>query len=97
MMNVEYADNGKKVVIPVELWETFKDVFKNIQLYELVQEDKNRTPLRVSDDLSVSGSKPEAEKNMKMSRNDRLVKIFNESRGVLPEKFRFDREEIHER
>ena len=89
MMNVEYADNGKKVVIPVELWETFKDVFKNIQLYELIKE--GQSPLQVPDDLFVS------EKNMKMSRNDRLVKIFNESQGVLPEKFRFDREEIHER
>jgi len=89
MMNAEYADNGKKVIIPVELWETFKDVFENIQLDELVREYRDQAVFRES--------KPETEKNITMSRNDRLMKIFHESEGVLPEKFRFDREEIHER
>ena len=87
-MNVEYADDGKKVIIPVELWETFKDAFEHIQLYDLIREH------RVSDNFST---RAEAEKNMKTSRSDRLMEIFNESKGVLPNKFRFDREEIHER
>jgi hypothetical protein len=30
-------------------------------------------------------------------RHERLLKIYNESRGSLPEKYRFDREEAHER
>ncbi|MBU0567012.1 hypothetical protein KJ693_00860 [bacterium] len=30
-------------------------------------------------------------------RKERLLKIFNESKGVLPEGYRFNREEAHER
>jgi|GEM_PF-3190051 len=74
MMNAEYADNGKKVIIPVELWETFKDVFENIQLDELVREVRDQAVLRESE--------PEAGKNITMSRNDRLMKIFHESEGA---------------
>jgi hypothetical protein len=114
MMKVEYTDNGTKVVIPVELWETFKDVFEHIQLYELIQESKkSRQPLtHALEDILVEEQlnrtepekkagiivlKYEDERSMNMSRKEKLLKIFNESKGVLPENFKFDRQEIHER
>ncbi len=31
------------------------------------------------------------------SRNERLLKIFKESKGKLPKNYKFDREEAHER
>lgn len=37
------------------------------------------------------------EKKQKLNRKERLLKIFNESHGILPEGYSFNREESHER
>ncbi len=40
---------------------------------------------------------PYDEKEEKTERRERLLKIYNQSKGVLPEGYKFNREEIHER
>ena len=40
---------------------------------------------------------PYNEKEEKTERRERLLRIYNKSKGVLPEGYKFDREEIHER
>ena len=62
-------------------------------LYELIREHKNQELIYASEDSIAE----EYERNMNMSREEKLLKIFNESRGFLPKNFRFDRQEIHER
>ena len=40
MMDVEYIDNGKRVIIPAEVWEALKELAEHVQIYELVQQRK---------------------------------------------------------
>ncbi len=40
---------------------------------------------------------PSNEEDQRLKKKERLLKIYNESKGVLPEGYRFDREEAHER
>jgi hypothetical protein len=40
---------------------------------------------------------PYNEKEEKTERRERLLRIYNKSKGVLPEGYKFNREEIHER
>ncbi|MCF6150681.1 MAG: hypothetical protein E3K37_18795 [Candidatus Kuenenia sp.] len=40
---------------------------------------------------------PYNENEEKTERRERLLKIYNQSKGVLPEGYKFNREEIHER
>lgn len=37
------------------------------------------------------------EDNESTEKKERLLKIYNESQGVLPDNYKFDREEAHER
>ncbi len=40
MMDVEYIDNGMRVIIPAEVWEALKELAEHVQIYELVQHRK---------------------------------------------------------
>jgi len=40
---------------------------------------------------------PYSEEEEKAERRERLLRIYNKSKGVLPEGYKFDREEGHER
>lgn len=40
---------------------------------------------------------PFQEENNHQMRRDRLLKIYQESKGILPEGYKFDREEAHAR
>lgn len=40
MMDVEYIDNGMRVIIPAEVWEALKELAEHVQIYELVQQRK---------------------------------------------------------
>jgi hypothetical protein len=51
MMNAEYTDSGERVIIPVELWENFKELFEYIQIYELVQERRKQPPVHSLDSI----------------------------------------------
>jgi hypothetical protein len=51
MINAEYTDNGKRVIIPVELWENFRELFEYIQIYELVQERRKQPPVHSLDNI----------------------------------------------
>ncbi|HHC25740.1 MAG TPA: hypothetical protein ENK58_10105 [Desulfobacterales bacterium] len=51
MINAEYTDNGKRVIIPVELWENFRELFEYIQIYELVQERKRQPAVHSLDNI----------------------------------------------
>jgi len=51
MINTEYTDDGKRVIIPAELWENFRELFEYIQIYELVQERRNQPPVHSLDNI----------------------------------------------
>ena len=36
MIEVEDIDNGKRVVIPAQVWEALKELAEHAQIYELV-------------------------------------------------------------
>jgi hypothetical protein len=45
MIEVEYIDGGRKVIIPVEVWESLKDLAEHAQIYDLIQQRKGRAAL----------------------------------------------------
>ncbi|NLI34242.1 MAG: hypothetical protein GX422_15895 [Deltaproteobacteria bacterium] len=40
MINVEYIDGGKRVIIPSEVWEALKELAEHIEVYEIVESRK---------------------------------------------------------
>jgi hypothetical protein len=51
MVNVEYIDNGKRVIIPADVWEAIKDLAEHIEIYELVQDRKTQPAIHSFDDI----------------------------------------------
>jgi hypothetical protein len=51
MINVEYIENGKRVIIPAEVWEALKEVAEHAEIYELVQQRKDQAAVHSLDDL----------------------------------------------
>jgi hypothetical protein len=51
MVNVEYIDNGKRVIIPTDVWEAIKDLAEHIEVYELVQGRKTQPAIHSLDDI----------------------------------------------
>ncbi|MGD9503723.1 MAG: hypothetical protein AB7W37_02340 [Syntrophobacteraceae bacterium] len=49
--NVEYIEGGKRVIIPVEIWEAFKELAEHAEIYELVQQRKDQNAKHSLDDL----------------------------------------------
>jgi hypothetical protein len=42
MIDIEYIDNGKRVIIPAEVWEAVKELAEHAEIYELIQERKDQ-------------------------------------------------------
>ncbi len=51
MIDVEYIDNGKRVIIPAEVWEALKELAEHVQIYELVQQRKGLAGVHSLDDI----------------------------------------------
>jgi hypothetical protein len=51
MIDVEYIDNGKRVIIPADVWEVLKELAEHADIYQLVQERKNQATAHSLDDL----------------------------------------------
>ncbi len=51
MINVEYIENGKRVIIPSEVWEALQDLAEHIEIYELVQARKDKPGVHSLDDV----------------------------------------------
>jgi len=51
MIDVEYIDNGKRVIIPAEVWEVLKELAEHVQVYELVQQRKGLAAIHSLDDI----------------------------------------------
>ncbi len=51
MIDVEYIDNGKRVIIPVDVWEALKELAEHVQVYELVQQRKALAGSHSLDDI----------------------------------------------
>ncbi len=51
MIQVEYIENGKRVIIPSEVWEALKDIAEHIEIYELVQARKDQPSVHTLDDV----------------------------------------------
>jgi len=53
MVNAEYIENGKRVIIPAEVWEALKELAEHVEIYELIQQRKDQAALHSLDDLLV--------------------------------------------
>ena len=51
MTNVEYIENGKRVIIPAEVWEALQDFAEHIEIYDLVQTRKSQPAVHSLDDV----------------------------------------------
>jgi hypothetical protein len=51
MINVEYIENGKRVIIASEVWEALQDLAEHVEVYELVQAKKDQPAVHSLDDL----------------------------------------------
>jgi hypothetical protein len=51
MVIVEYVDNGKRVIIPAEVWEALKEWAEHAEIYELVQQRKDQAAIHSQDDI----------------------------------------------
>lgn len=51
MINVEYIEDGKRVIIPAEVWKALEDLAEHIEIYELVQARKDQPAIHSLDDL----------------------------------------------
>jgi hypothetical protein len=51
MIQVEYIENGKRVIIPSEVWEALKDIAEHMEIYELVQARRDQPAVHTLDDV----------------------------------------------
>jgi len=51
IIEVEYIDNGKRVIIPAEVWDMLKELAEHVQVYELVQQRKGLPGVHSLDDV----------------------------------------------
>jgi len=51
MINVEYIEDGKRVIIPSEVWKALQDLAEHIEIYELVQARKDQPAIHTLDDV----------------------------------------------
>ncbi len=51
MIKVEYIDDGKRVIIPAEVWEVLRDLAEHAEVYELVQQRKGLAGVHSLDDI----------------------------------------------
>jgi len=50
-MRLEYTEDGKKVIIPVEIWKEVEDLLEFFEIHELIEERKNSKVSCTLDDL----------------------------------------------
>ncbi len=48
---VEVTEDGKKVIIPRELWEEIKELAEHVYLYHLISERKDKPAVHTLDEL----------------------------------------------
>jgi hypothetical protein len=51
MINVEYIENGKRVIIPSEVWEAIKEMAEHAEIYELIQQRKDQAAVYTLNDI----------------------------------------------
>lgn len=51
MIDVEYIDGGRKVIIPAEVWEALKDLAEHAEIYELIQQRKDGAAVHGLDEI----------------------------------------------
>jgi hypothetical protein len=51
MIKVEYIENGKRVIIPVEVWEAVKELAEHAEIYELIEHRKGQPATHSLDDI----------------------------------------------
>jgi hypothetical protein len=51
VIDVECIDDGKRVIIPAEVWELLKELAEHVQIYELVQQRKGLAGVHSLDDI----------------------------------------------
>ena len=51
MINVEYIEKRKRVIIPSQVWEALQDLAEHIEIYELVQARKDQPGVYSLDDV----------------------------------------------
>lgn len=44
-------ENGKRVIIPSEVWEALKDIAEHMEIYELVQARRDQPAVHTLDDV----------------------------------------------
>ena len=51
MILVEYIDDGKRVIIPAEVWEALKELAEHGEIYDLIQQRKDKAASHSLDDI----------------------------------------------
>lgn len=51
VIEVEYIDNGKRVIIPSKTWEALKDLAEHMAIYEIVEKRKGQKSVHSLDDI----------------------------------------------
>jgi len=51
MIDIEYIENGRRVIIPVEVWEVIKDLAEHAEIYDLIQQRKDQAAVHSLDDI----------------------------------------------
>jgi hypothetical protein len=51
MIDVEYIDNGTRVIIPAEVWEALKELVEHAEIYELAQQRKGSAAVHSLDEI----------------------------------------------
>jgi hypothetical protein len=51
MIDVEYIEDGKRVIIPAEVWEAIRELAEHAEIYELVQQRKDEAAVHSLDDI----------------------------------------------
>ena len=51
MIGVEYIEDGKRVIIPAEVWEALKELAEHSEIYEIIQRRKGQAANYSLDDI----------------------------------------------
>jgi len=51
MINLEYIENGKRVIISTEVWEALKDLAEHVEIFELIQQRKDQAAVHSLDNI----------------------------------------------
>ena len=51
MISIEYIENGKRVIIPAEVWEALKELAEHAEIYDLIEQRKDQATVHSLDDI----------------------------------------------